>query len=74
MASDRGVSPDLGDAELEPGWFGGCDWLYVSGYSLFATPIAGASLTACRLARAADRRLRGAGTTLPLAWHTDIDG
>jgi sugar/nucleoside kinase (ribokinase family) len=57
MASDRGVSPDLGDAELEPGWFSGCDWLYVSGYSLFATPIADASLTACRLARAAGARI-----------------
>jgi sugar/nucleoside kinase (ribokinase family) len=57
MASDRGVSPDLCDTELEPDWFAGCDWLYVSGYSLFVTPIAGASLAACRLARAAGARI-----------------
>ena len=57
MASDRGVSPDLRDTELEPGWLAGCDWLYVSGYSLFAPPIAGAALTACRLARAAGARV-----------------
>jgi sugar/nucleoside kinase (ribokinase family) len=57
MASDRGVSPDLREGELEQGWFAGCEWLYVSGYSLFASPIADAALAACRLARAAGARV-----------------
>lgn len=57
MASDRGTSPDLNEAELEPGWFAGCVWLYVSGYALFGSPLGGAAIAACRLARAAGARI-----------------
>ena len=34
MLSDRGVAPFLRAEELEIPWFGGCDWLHLSGYSL----------------------------------------
>jgi sugar/nucleoside kinase (ribokinase family) len=39
MLSDRGVSPFLRAEELEVRWFGGCDWLHLSGYSLLRLPI-----------------------------------
>ena len=39
MLSDRGVSPFLRAEELDVRWFGGCDWLHVSGYSLLRLPI-----------------------------------
>ena len=39
MASDRGVAPFLRADELEMRWFGGVDWLHVTGYSLFRSPI-----------------------------------
>ena len=39
MLSDRGVSPFLRAEELEVPWFGGCDWLHLSGYSLLRRPI-----------------------------------
>ena len=39
MLSDRGVSPFLRAEELEVRWFGGCDWLHLSGYSLLRRPI-----------------------------------
>jgi ribokinase len=51
MATDRGVAPELRPDEVEPGWFEGCDWLHLSGYSLLAEPIAQAGLQAARLAR-----------------------
>jgi sugar/nucleoside kinase (ribokinase family) len=51
MATDRGVSPELREDELEAAWFGGCSWLHLSGYSLLAEPIAGAAFEAARLAR-----------------------
>ncbi|MCC6227515.1 MAG: carbohydrate kinase family protein, partial [Microthrixaceae bacterium] len=57
MASDRGAGPELEEGELEPAWFTGCDWLYISGYALFAPPAAGAALAACRLAQAAGARI-----------------
>lgn len=57
MASDRGVSPDLRDDELERDWFSACEWLYISGYALFAAPIDGAVLAACGFARAAGARI-----------------
>lgn len=57
MASDRGVGPELDEDELEPAWFAGCDWLYISAYALFAAPAAGAALAACRLARTAGARI-----------------
>jgi sugar/nucleoside kinase (ribokinase family) len=39
MATDRGVSPELRAEELEMRWFAGCDWLHLTGYSLFRKPI-----------------------------------
>ena len=67
MATDRGVSPDLADGELDPAWFDGCSWLHVSGYSLLAEPIAEAALAAARLARA-----RGASVSVDLSSWSSI--
>ena len=39
MASDRGVAPQLRSDELEMRWLGGADWLHVTGYALFRSPI-----------------------------------
>jgi len=39
MLSDRGVAPELRAEELDVRWFGGCEWLHLSGYSLFRRPI-----------------------------------
>jgi ribokinase len=46
MLSDRGVSPFLRAEELEVRWFGGCDWLHLSGYSLLRLPIGEAAAKA----------------------------
>ncbi|MHB1243016.1 MAG: carbohydrate kinase family protein [Gaiellaceae bacterium] len=50
MASDRGVSPDLRAAELDPAWIEGCGILHLPGYSLLRSPIDEASLRAAGLA------------------------
>ena len=50
MATDRGVSPDLRAAELEPAWLEGCELLHLPGYSLLRSPIDGAALRAAALA------------------------
>ena len=50
MASDRGVSPELCDDELEPAWLDDCDHLHLPGYSLLRSPIDGAALHAAELA------------------------
>lgn len=50
MASDRGVSPDFGPDELDPGWIEGCTHLHLAGYSLLRAPIDGTSLRAAALA------------------------
>jgi len=39
MLSDRGVAPGLRAEDLDVRWFGGCEWLHLSGYSLFLRPI-----------------------------------
>jgi sugar/nucleoside kinase (ribokinase family) len=39
MASDRGVAPQLRADELEMRWFGGSDWLHLTGYALLRSPI-----------------------------------
>lgn len=39
MASDRGVAPQLRADELEMRWFGGVDWLHITGYALLRSPI-----------------------------------
>jgi ribokinase len=67
MATDRGVSPELAPAELDPAWFDSSDWLHVSGYGLLAEPIAEAALAAARLARA-----RGASVSVDLSSWSSI--
>ncbi len=49
MASDRGVSPELTAAELDPSWLDGCTHLHLPGYSLLRAPIDEASLLAATL-------------------------
>ena len=50
MASDRGVSPELREEELDPAWLEGCTHLHIPGYSLLRSPIDGAALRAAELA------------------------
>lgn len=57
MCPDRGVAVELEAAEIDPGWFRGCDWLHVSGYALFVDPTRQAALHAAALARAAGARV-----------------
>lgn len=68
MASDRGVSPELRGDELDAAWFAGCEWLYVSGYALFASPIDAATRVACDYARTA-----GASIAIDLSASTLIE-
>ncbi|MGH9104664.1 MAG: carbohydrate kinase family protein [Acidimicrobiales bacterium] len=46
MLTDRGPCPELAAAELDPSWFGGCDWLHIPLYSLVDAPIRRAALRA----------------------------
>lgn len=62
MAADRGAAATLRPDELEPGWFRGCDHLFVSGYALMREPARGAAGRAAELARAA-----GAAVSVDLA-------
>jgi sugar/nucleoside kinase (ribokinase family) len=39
MLTDRGLAPFLRAEELDVRWFGGCDRLHLSGYSLLRRPI-----------------------------------
>jgi sugar/nucleoside kinase (ribokinase family) len=57
MATDRGVSTELREDEVDAGWLEGCSWLALSGYALLAEPIAEAALAAARLARAGEVRV-----------------
>ena len=57
MLSDRGVSPELREPELDPAWFAGCEWLHVSGYSLTRSPLREAALAAARYACEAGARV-----------------
>jgi sugar/nucleoside kinase (ribokinase family) len=57
MISDRGVAPGLRAEELEVAWFRGCDWLHLSGYSLFASPIDEAAAKAAGAVKAAGGRI-----------------
>jgi sugar/nucleoside kinase (ribokinase family) len=50
MATDRGVSPELTAAELDPAWLEGCTHLHLPGYSLLRSPIDGAALLTAELA------------------------
>jgi sugar/nucleoside kinase (ribokinase family) len=67
MATDRGASPELRPAEVDPSWLETCSWLHVSGYSLLAQPIAEAALAAGRLARG-----RGASLSADLSSWSSI--
>jgi sugar/nucleoside kinase (ribokinase family) len=67
MASDRGVSPDLGARDLDRAWFD-CDVLHLSGYSLLRDPIASASVAAAALARE-----HGARVTVDISTWTLVD-
>ena len=51
MATDRGVAPTLRPDELDPSWLEGADCLHLSGYSLFAEPIAQTAIAAAKAAR-----------------------
>jgi ribokinase len=66
MATDRGISQELREDELEAPWFD-CETLHLSGYSLLAEPIAEAALTGARLARA-----RGARVSVDLSSWSSI--
>jgi ribokinase len=57
MISDRGVAPELRAEELDMGWFRGCDWLHIAGYSLFRGPIDEAAAKAAGAIRALGGRL-----------------
>jgi sugar/nucleoside kinase (ribokinase family) len=57
MLSDRGVAPDLRAEELDVRWFGGCEWLHLSGYSLFRRPIDEAAAKAAGAVQAQGGRL-----------------
>ena len=57
MASDRGVAPSLRADELEMRWFGGCDWLHVTGYALFRSPIDEAAAKAAGAVRGQGGRI-----------------
>src|SRR3954447_6009030 len=57
MISARGVAPELRAEELDMGWFRGCDWLHIAGYSLFRGPIDEAAAKAAGGIRALGGRL-----------------
>jgi ribokinase len=50
MLTDRGISPELAPAELDPAWLAGCEWLHLPGYSLVRPPLSEAAVAAARLA------------------------
>jgi sugar/nucleoside kinase (ribokinase family) len=57
MLSDRGVAPELRAEELEVRWFEGCEWLHLSGYSLFRRPIEEAAAMAAGAVQAQGGRV-----------------
>ncbi|MEP6909094.1 MAG: carbohydrate kinase family protein [Actinomycetota bacterium] len=57
MLSDRGVAPGLRAEDLDVRWFGGCDWLFLSGYSLLRGPIEEAAAKATGAVQAQGGRL-----------------
>lgn len=57
MASDRGVAPELRADELDSAWFGDVDWLHLTGYALYRSPIDGAAAAATDATRRAGGRL-----------------
>ena len=57
MLSDRGVAPGLRAEELDVRWFGGCEWLFLSGYSLLRAPIDEAAAKAAGAVQAQGGRI-----------------
>ncbi len=57
MASDRGVAPDLRADELDMKWFRGVDWLHLTGYSLYRSPIDDAAAKAAGAAQGQGARV-----------------
>jgi ribokinase len=57
MLSDRGVAPELRAEELEMGWFRGCAWLHLPGYSLVRKPVDEAAAKAAGAVRAQGGRI-----------------
>src|SRR5512133_3712644 len=57
MLTDRGVAPGLRAEELDVRWFGGCDWLHLSGYSLLRLPIEEAAAKAAGAVQAQGGRV-----------------
>jgi sugar/nucleoside kinase (ribokinase family) len=57
MLSDRGVAPGLRAEELDVRWFGGCEWLFLSGYSLLRSPIEEAAAKAAGAVQAQGGRI-----------------
>jgi ribokinase len=57
MLSDRGVAPGLTAEELDVRWFGGCEWLHLSGYSLLRRPIEEAAAKAAGAVQAQGGRV-----------------
>jgi sugar/nucleoside kinase (ribokinase family) len=57
MLTDRGVAPGLRAEELDVRWFGGCDRLHLSGYSLLRRPIEEAAAKAAGAAQAQGGRV-----------------
>lgn len=68
MISDRGAAATLGADDLEPTWFRTCDWLHVSGYSLF-----GSDGGAAALAAASYERQAGGGVSVDVSAATLIE-
>ena len=57
MLTDRGVAPFLRAEELDVRWFGGCEWLHLSGYSLLRRPIEEAAAKAAGAIQAQGGRI-----------------
>src|SRR5262245_6273005 len=57
MLTDRGVAPFLRAEELDVRWFGGCDRLHLSGYSLLRRPIEEAAAKAAGAVQAQGGRV-----------------
>jgi sugar/nucleoside kinase (ribokinase family) len=67
MLSDRGVAPGLRAEELDVRWFGGCEWLHLSGYALLRRPIEEAAAKAAGAVQA-----QGGKVSLDLASASGI--
>jgi sugar/nucleoside kinase (ribokinase family) len=74
MLSDRGISPELREQELDPAWFAGCEWLHVAGYSLARPPLREAALAAAEHARNRGARISLDVSSTTAARAAGLDG